>query len=481
MARQADIGHSQAEAAALEVDFLAELVRPDRAGTNGTMASVAVTSGLRRIERLVSVDANAQLPNAPSIEDIRIRYRCWPGVWRARGRAVSFEPSGRREARAAVFGTGGFESVALPPVDRLPDKIWSSLPLWRNLFLVWTVHSLIFAQQSLTLRALDGASLDIERALLTSFGTWMPWVPFGVFVIWLVRHYPLERGRRMKSLFMLGLGAVLTIVGKAVMVFALNDYIGWYAQTPPVGRVLIASAFNNILLYWLLVVAAHALLYAARFRQRDAELAEVRASLSEARLQALSAQLNPHFLFNTLNAVAELVHHDAAAADRMLVGLATLLRCSLDNSADQEVPLREEMAMLEQYLAIQRVRFGERLRTRFAVDADCLDAKVPFLVLQPLVENAIVHGISARVDGGDVLVSAGRRGGRLRLVVENSAASLAELSPGSGIGLRNTADRLQCLYGDRYSLVLDDVAGGVTRVAIELPFARARRENAGAA
>lgn len=392
-------------------------------------------------------------------------------------------PSGRRDVEASPVDVGGFGSVALLPVDRLPDKIWSSLPLWRSLLLLWTAYSLVIAQQTLALHYLDGESLTIGRALLVSFGNWMPWVPYSVLIVWLVERYPLKHGQLLRSSIMLTLGLVITITGKVTVVYVLNHYAQWYEQTPQLARVVVSGISTNFLLYWLVVGAAHALLYAARDRQREREVAALRASLSETRLQVLSAQLNPHFLFNTLNTVAELVHHDAVAADRMLVGLSALLRRGLNSSAEQEVPLHEEIAMLEQYLAIQHVRFGDRLRTRFSVAAECLDAKVPFLVLQPLVENAIVHGIAVRVDGGDVLVSAARHGDRLRLVVENSAASapVAEPSPGSGIGLRNTADRLQCLYGDRYSLELDDIAADITRVAIELPFARALRDSAGSA
>lgn len=341
---------------------------------------------------------------------------------------------------------------------------------WRNLTLFWFAHSVVYAQQTLTLAGPGARPPAFAPALMQSLGTWMPWVPLSAFVVWLVARFPLEREHALRSVGAMTVGALVVITAKAVFVLAFNEIFHWYATTPAVTRVFRASLLNNLFLYCLVVAGAHALLYAARYRQRDAELAAARASLSEARLQALSAQLNPHFLFNTLNAIAELVHHDADAADRMLVGLAALMRRSLATTGEQEVPLRDEIAMLDEYFAIQRVRFGARLRTSFAVDADCLDAKVPFLVLQPLVENAIVHGIARRTDGGEVLISARRRHDTLELVVENSAAPGAEVSRGTGIGLANSVERLRCLYGDAGTLALANGADGVTRVTVELPF-----------
>ena len=347
---------------------------------------------------------------------------------------------------------------------------WRSLRLWRNLTLFWAAHSLVSAQTMLTLTGGGPTPENVKVALVQSFGTWMPWVPLSVFLVELVRRYPLERGRLLTSLAMLGLGFVAAVVAKAAYVLAVNGLVGWYAQEPAVGRVLIASLFNNLLMYWLVVGVAHALIYAARYRQRESEVTALRASLSEARLQALSAQLNPHFLFNTLNTIAEMVHHDAAAADRMLVGLSTLLRRSLSGTAEQQVPLVEELATLEQYLDIQKVRFGARLQTAFDIADECRGANVPFLVLQPLMENAIVHAIARCIDGGRVSVSAHRDGQRLLLAVEDTGGAASVRPGGNGVGLRNTEDRLRCLYGAAASLNLERTAAGGTRVTLTLPF-----------
>ncbi|MCQ4163328.1 sensor histidine kinase [Tahibacter harae] len=379
------------------------------------------------------------------------------------------EPAGSSLADTLPESAGASQDTAAAPL-----RTWTSPRLWRNLLLFWTAHSLVFAQTTLSLSGAGPTPADIQSALRLSLGTWLPWVPMSVFVIWLVQQYPIGRKHVLRSIAALCAGNAAVILAKAACVFAFNDLVQWYDFTPTPGRVLTASLFNNLLLYWLVVGAAHALLYSHRYWQREAEVAALRASLSEARLQALSAQLNPHFLFNTLNTVAELVHHDAAAADRMLANLSALLRRSLGTSAAQEVPLRDELAMLEQYLAIQRVRFGARLQSAFAVDAGCLDAAVPFLLLQPLVENAIVHAIAPRIEGGCVRVSAGREGdGRLRLCVSDDGAPARAAPAGNGIGLRNTADRLHCLYGEAGVLELAQAAGGGLCVTLTLPWRHA--------
>ncbi|MBN8741641.1 MAG: hypothetical protein BGP24_17350 [Lysobacterales bacterium 69-70] len=342
--------------------------------------------------------------------------------------------------------------------------------LWRNLLLFWLTYSLFYAELLLNWSAALPQPFSIGRALRESLGTWLPWVPLTAMLIEVVRRFPLERGRLATSLPMLALGSFAALLGKALCVFAFNGYFAWYDELPSFAAVLAASVRNNLLLCCLIIGAAHALLYASRYRQRESEVARLRASLSEARLQALSAQLNPHFLFNTLNTIAELVHHDAEAADRMLVGLSTLLRRGLDSSAEPEVPLRLEMELLREYLDIQCVRFGARLRVSFAIQPECEDARVPYFLLQPLVENAIVHAIALHPDGGSIHVAARRDAGSLQITVQDSGAPADARPVRSGIGLRNTTDRLACFYGDASALRLERLAAGGTCVTLELPF-----------
>jgi LytS/YehU family sensor histidine kinase len=213
-----------------------------------------------------------------------------------------------------------------------------------------------------------------------------------------------------------------------------------------------------------------ALTFYRRSEERERQALGLEARLADAKLEALRMQLHPHFLFNTLNAISTLVHKDPNAADEMIGNLSELLRATLD-TAEQEIALRQELAFLDRYLEIQQVRFGERLRIEREVDAAALDAHVPTLILQPLAENAIRHGIEPDPAPGVVSIRARRNGDRLILTVANNgAAAKMPAKSESGIGLTNTQARLQQLYGANCRLTFNSGAEGGFRVEIEIPF-----------
>ncbi len=184
-------------------------------------------------------------------------------------------------------------------------------------------------------------------------------------------------------------------------------------------------------------------------------------------------QLHPHFLFNTLHAIWTLMHKDVETADRMLARLSDLLRITLENSGMQEVPLKQELAFLEPYLEIEQTRFGDRLSVQLDVEPDTLDALVPNLLLQPLVENAIRHGIAPRAAGGRIRISAKRENAKLRVQVRDNGAGIPESEREvlkEGVGLTNTRARLQQLYGAGHRLELHNAVDGGLEVTLELPF-----------
>ena len=202
----------------------------------------------------------------------------------------------------------------------------------------------------------------------------------------------------------------------------------------------------------------------------------------DARLGALRSQLNPHFLFNSLNAVSTLVlDGKAAAATQMLAQIGELLRSSLDTGATPEVPLSQELALTERYLAIEQTRLGERLRVELALAPETVDALVPTMLLQPLVENAVRHGVVPQLGGGTVAIASSREGSRLHLAVRNSGPRRSVRANGevSGIGLRNTAERLTTLYGPDHHFSLRWPAAGGCEAAVDLPFRTARSSTAG--
>ena len=228
----------------------------------------------------------------------------------------------------------------------------------------------------------------------------------------------------------------------------------------------------EMMTYWALVVLSHALDYHRESQERALTAAQFQARLAEAQLQALQQQLHPHFLFNTLHTISALMHRDTEAADAMLARLSDLLRLTLDRLGIQEIPLKEELDFLEKYLEIERTRFGERLIVNMAIEPETLDVSVPNLILQPLVENAIRHGIAPRIGGGRLHIVARRTGNRLWLMVRDNgpglpAAKLDALN--KGVGVSNTRSRLQHLYPGTHKFEFHQPSDGGLAVTIEIP------------
>ena len=226
----------------------------------------------------------------------------------------------------------------------------------------------------------------------------------------------------------------------------------------------------NLAVYWVIVAVGHAFNYARKFRERELRTAELEKRLTEARLQALQMQLNPHFLFNTLHAISSLMHKDVEAADRMLVQLGDLLRHALESTDTQEVTLREELDFLSRYAQIEQTRFGDRLKIEMNIATETLDALVPNLVLQPLLENAIRHGIEPHARPGRIEVTARRDGDSLKLEVRDNGGGLVNGKVVEGVGLSNTRARLQQLYSEHQSFQLANAANGGVAVRVTLPF-----------
>jgi signal transduction histidine kinase len=216
----------------------------------------------------------------------------------------------------------------------------------------------------------------------------------------------------------------------------------------------------EMMTYWAVIGLSHALDFHRESQERELTAAQLRTRLAEANLQALQRQLHPHFLFNTLNTISALMHRDTEAADAMLERLGDLLRLTLDRVGTQHVSLKDELDFLRKYLEIEKTRFGERLQVHIEVDLDTLDAAVPNLVLQPLVENALRHGIGPKIGGGRVDIIARREGQNLWLEVRDNGVGLTSDAFHKGVGLTNTRSRLEHLYGDRYRFECHTPPGG---------------------
>ena len=350
------------------------------------------------------------------------------------------------------------------PLSRLSPVIWIVL-------LVWTAYALVFASQVVSMGEQQGQAITWAEALKFSFGGWMTWIPLSLGLYALVAWRPIERGHVLPALALLTAGALLVVLLRAAYVSFTNPWFGWYgdAPLPPFPRVLATSFFNNFLLAWLVIGVSHTMVFYRQSRARARQVDTLQASLTRTQLEALRAQLNPHFLFNALNSVAEMVHRDTEQADRMLVALSAMLRDSLSSEQHQLRPLREELAMVEHYLMIEKIRLGDRLQVQRDIAPGSLEVPVPALLLQPLVENAVVHGIAPNRAPGRLLLRAQPCGSGVQVEVENTMAAATATTRGTGIGLHSTRSRLHLLYGDDASLSTAMNDAGTHMVTLRIP------------
>ncbi|WP_158549325.1 sensor histidine kinase [Lysobacter silvisoli] len=296
------------------------------------------------------------------------------------------------------------------------------------------------------------------------------WIPFTLLLFWCVQRHPIERGSMLRSLGWLSLAVLGIIAARALCTAAFNPWVGWYTQLPGWPALLRSSFLGNLLTAWMIVGVAHALLFAQRDRLRQQQQAELQSQLSQARFEALAARLDPHFLFNALHSISEVMHRDVGAADRMVVGLGGLLRQSIDGGATQHSTLGDQIELIEDYVGIEQVRLGSRLRFELDVDESLSPAVVPRLLLQPLVENAIRYAVAPRTQPGRIRVSARRQDHRLRLEVSDDGDAQAAAPPGHGVGLASAQARLRHLYGEDFGFDVAATPGGGTCVRIDLPL-----------
>ncbi|HZJ52948.1 MAG TPA: histidine kinase [Myxococcaceae bacterium] len=313
-----------------------------------------------------------------------------------------------------------------------------------------------------------------RRMWLLYLLTYWLWTAAAPLVIWVGRRFPLGSPHRLRR-WVINLVAAQVIVGALLLIAGVLRYHLVYLGGPkPLSEMLprwfIQSSAEFYLLYVILLLGTYAVDYFRKLRERELRTAQLEASLQQAKLAALQAQLNPHFLFNALNSVSALMYRDVNAADAMLARIGELLRLTLAADGAQEVRLSEELELLERYLDIERIRFADRLAITVDVPESALGAHVPPFSLQPLVENAIRHGVAPRPHGGQVVVSARQVEDRLQLRVTDDGPGLGAGMVREGIGLRNTRDRLRQLYGNAQQLAFRNPEAGGLEVMVELPW-----------
>jgi two-component system LytT family sensor kinase len=341
------------------------------------------------------------------------------------------------------------------------------------LAVLWTVVGVIFALPSI------GGSGSTLTALGVSLTQWWAWGLITPLVVAADRRLPFsdhELARRLGAHLVLSLGFTALYVYLAATLRAAGHFMPWAAVFT---TALITNALGGMylwgwLVYWVILGAWLALNYYERFVTSELRRERLEHRFSEARLNNLRLQLDPHFLFNALNTVSSQVERDPRLARRMIEHLGDLLRLSLDSKDRQEVTLTEELAFLDHYLAIQRIRFGDHLRIETHVAPEVRHASVPSLILQPLVENAVRHGLASRAGGGTVTVTARSAGDRLEIRVQDDGVGLPkgwQLETGAGVGLSVTRERIAELHpnGSSRFTVTSRFNGG-TNVDISLPL-----------
>jgi signal transduction histidine kinase len=319
-----------------------------------------------------------------------------------------------------------------------------------------------------------GPPLDWLHTFTGVLPTWLLLVALAPAPVWLARRWPLDASPRARAVAAHVGAAVLFALAHALgTAVIISTRFGWTAPyTGVLSKVLSVAFLMDVLIYWAIVGGAHAFRYYEQSRERERHAAALEASLAEARLRGLRAQLNPHFLFNTLNAVTVLsMKGDHDGVVRVINLLSELLRACLDESRGQETTLANELQLVERYLEIQRIRFADRLTVEVDVGGELLDALVPTMLLQPLVENAVTHGIAAARGPGRVSIAAARADGRLMLSVSDTGPGFATAGTGGrGLGLANTRARLDELYGDAQSFDAGAAPEGGACVRLSLPF-----------
>ena len=366
--------------------------------------------------------------------------------------------------------------AAASPGSQPGSRRWRKLACQAPAFIAgWTAVGVAFAAQYYLKSADLGEPIAWRIALSGALADWYVFALLSIPTYWLAGKYPLTGSHwRLRIALHAIASTVFSLLWILLRVGLANGLDPHHSGGKPVGDLLrfalMATFFFNLLVYWVVVTAFHTVAYYHSLRERERRVLELEHRLTTAKLHALQMELNPHFLFNALNGISTLMYRDVDTADSMLLKLAALLRYALDHSGRQKVPLSEELEFLGRYLDIEQMRFGSRLTIDRDIDPAALDALVPNLVLQPLVENAIKHGFEPQSKGGTIRISAKLSGGRLHLVVEDNGKGLpAGEIIREGVGTANSRARLTQLYGRTAAFHIGPREGGGVQAAVDLP------------
>ncbi len=345
---------------------------------------------------------------------------------------------------------------------------------WWAIIAIWSLPAFVASYSAYVMADTQGHPIEFWRAFAMQGTGWFVWVPLTPLVFALAKRFPIERRPNLQAICAhLALMSLALVIYTTVYMWANVEFrrVPLALTSAVVKSALIGSIVMTLVLYAATLATSLVLRYALRDRELERRTLELEAQLARAELHTLRAQLHPHVLFNALHTIALLARRDSNEAIRVTVLLGNVLRSVLDSGGTDERPLREEISLIEQYLAIELVRFADRLKVVWEIEDATQDAMVPTLLLQPIVENALRHGIARSVNGGTVLVSAVRSVDDVCISVWNDGPALPNgRVTRRGVGLCNTEERLHRLYGDAGHLAItNDPRGGVS-VRVRVPW-----------
>lgn len=346
---------------------------------------------------------------------------------------------------------------------------------WALIFACWTFLALLFSGPQMIQAVRQNRVAEgwiVVAGELTFSYLWFALTPLA---IWLSQSFRIEGGQRFKRVTIHFLASVLFLLIHVLLFTVISIPFGWYSHLTPFWNryLLLILTFTptNVMFYWGVVVIEHALDYYQKLQERELRASQLEAQLAQSQLQVLKMQLHPHFLFNTLNAISALIRESPDEADEMVSRLGDLLRMTLETAGLQEVSFKKELEFLKHYVDIEQTRFQDRLKVEMAIEPETLDGLVPSMILQPLVENSVRHGVAPRPEGGCIKIKAWRDNALLRLEVEDDGPGLSSDTPlKERVGLTNTRARIRNLYGDEHGLKLRNAAGGGLVVSLSIPF-----------
>ena len=359
-----------------------------------------------------------------------------------------------------------------PPNMRLSESQKRTAVQVLLVFAVWTFLAAFSSSQTVVYLSQRGRPIVWGDVLPGRFADWYTCALFTPLFFWMGRRYPIDRKSwRVMLPVTLAVTSVCVVLKYSVLV-PIEHALGLNLDATFTSE-LSRNFANESMAFWAVIGIVHAFEFNRRFREREVAAADLRARLSEAQLEALRSQIHPHFLFNTLHGISTLMHRDVDAADTMLTRLSDLLRLTMQHRGQSEISLRDELALVEQYVEIMRVRFGDRLTVTHAIRPEALQALVPQFILQPLLENAFDHGIARTSGPGTIEIAALTIDNKLEISITDNGRSTNTSAPrlkSHGMGLTNTRRRLEQLYGPAQSISLEKLPERGTRVVVAIPL-----------